>query len=150
MTHKREDQAESALRAARGAGEAGAPAAGGSPAHDSAVAGPVAGSSEAKVELSYYSAPDCHLCEIGLAHIARLADELGLSVRVVDISSGPDLEGRYRSRIPVGEIQGRVVFKYQVDEDRLRRLVEWARVTGESAGAMSAGETSTAGSDRAE
>jgi len=75
------------------------------------------------VELVFYSAPECHLCEVALARMAELAAELELTVRVVDISNDSDLENRYRSRIPVGEIQGRTAFKYQVDESRVRRMV---------------------------
>ena len=75
------------------------------------------------MELVLYSAPDCHLCEVARARLVELAAELDLTVRVVDISTDVDLEHRYRSRIPVGEIQGRTVFKYQVDEGRVRRMV---------------------------
>ncbi|MHB9149429.1 MAG: glutaredoxin family protein [Thermoleophilia bacterium] len=81
----------------------------------------------APIELVFYSAPECHLCEIGLARTGELAAELGISVRVVDISKDPGLENRYRSRIPVGEIGGRTAFKYEVDEIRVRRLVAEAR-----------------------
>lgn len=79
------------------------------------------------MELVFYSAPDCHLCEVALARMVELAAELDLSVRVVDISNDPELERRYRSRIPVGEIQGHAAFKYQVNEDRIRRLATEAR-----------------------
>lgn len=75
------------------------------------------------MELVFYSAPDCHLCEVALARLAELAAELDLTVRAVDISTDADLEHRYRSRIPVGEIQGRTAFKCQVDEGRIRRMV---------------------------
>lgn len=81
----------------------------------------------ASIELVFYSAPGCHLCEIGLARALELAAELGISVRVVDISKDPELESRYRSRIPVGEVGGRTAFKYELDEIRLRRLVAGAR-----------------------
>lgn len=81
----------------------------------------------APIELVFYSAPECHLCEVGLTRAGELAAELGISVRVVDISKDPGLESRYRSRIPVGEIGGRTAFKYEVDEIRLRRLVAEAR-----------------------
>lgn len=81
----------------------------------------------APIELVFYSAPECHLCEAGLARAGELAAELDISVRVVDISRDPGLESRYRSRIPVGEIEGRTAFKYEVDENRVRRLVAEAR-----------------------
>lgn len=80
----------------------------------------------AGVRLDLYSAPGCSLCEVALAELAPLAAELGFTIRVVDISGDPDLERRYRPRIPVAEIGGRTVFKYRVDQGRLRELVAWA------------------------
>ncbi len=74
-----------------------------------------------------YSADACSLCHVAAADLAPLAVELGLHVSVVNIAGDPDLEARYRSRIPVAEILGRTVFKYAVDEARLRETVAWAR-----------------------
>jgi iron-sulfur cluster protein len=79
------------------------------------------------VRLVVYSAPDCHLCDIALDRLAPISTELDLEVVVIDISGDPELEERYRKRIPVGEIQDRVVFKFEIDEPRLRRAVEEAR-----------------------
>lgn len=79
------------------------------------------------IRLVVYSAPECHLCDVALDRLAPISTELGLDVVVVDISEDPELEKRYRSRIPVGEIQGRVVFKFEMDEPRLRRAVEQTR-----------------------
>lgn len=78
------------------------------------------------VRLDLYSAPGCTPCGVALDALAPLAVELGFTIRVVDISGDPDLERRYRSRIPVAEVGGRTVFKYRVDESRLRELVAWA------------------------
>ncbi len=84
-----------------------------------------------------YSADDCSLCRVALADLAPLAKELGLLVRVVDITGDPRLEARYRSRIPVAEICGRAVFKYRVDEVRLRKMVARARgLTSEPGGPL--------------
>jgi iron-sulfur cluster protein len=79
------------------------------------------------LELVFYSAPDCHLCDVALTRLSALAGGLGVQVRVVDISIDPSLERKYRDRIPVGELGGRAVFKYELDEPRLRRAVEEAR-----------------------
>jgi thioredoxin reductase (NADPH) len=78
------------------------------------------------VRLDLYSAPGCTLCDVALEALAPLAAELGFAIRVVDISGDPDLERRYRSRLPVAEVGGRTVFKYRVDESRVRELVAWA------------------------
>ena len=69
----------------------------------------------------FYTAPGCCLCDEARAVLAPFERDSGISVRSIDISGDPVLEARYRARIPVGEIGGRVVFKYRVDLDRLRR-----------------------------
>lgn len=76
-----------------------------------------------RLELTFYTAPGCRLCDEARAALTPLERDAGIVVRTVDISGDPALEARYRERIPVGEIGGRVVFKYRVDVDRLRRLV---------------------------
>jgi hypothetical protein len=40
---------------------------------------------------------------------------------VVDITGDPDLEARYRARLPVLEIDGRAAFVYHVPAEALRR-----------------------------
>ncbi|MBU2603954.1 MAG: glutaredoxin family protein [Actinobacteria bacterium] len=82
----------------------------------------------APVIVDLFSAADCSLCRVALADLAPLAKELGLVVHMVDIAGDPRLEARYRSRIPVAEIRGHTVFKYELDEARLREMV--ARVRG--------------------
>jgi thiol-disulfide isomerase/thioredoxin len=83
-------------------------------------------------ELLVFTAPGCSLCDKALADLAPLATELGFAVRLVDIAGDPDLEARYRGRIPVGELGGRVVFKFELDEARLRRV--WAEMIGRGRG----------------
>ena len=66
-----------------------------------------------------YTAPGCHLCGPALAVVRRVC---GDGVEVVDISADPELERRYRTRIPVVEVDGIERFQYHVDEDELRLL----------------------------
>jgi hypothetical protein len=80
-------------------------------------------SSARRLELVLYTAPGCCLCDEARAALAPFERDSAISVRSIDISGDPVLEARYRARIPVGEIKGRVVFKYGVDLDRLRRLI---------------------------
>ena len=80
-------------------------------------------SPDRRLELVLYTAPGCCLCDEARAALAPFERDSAILVRSIDISGDPVLEARYRARIPVGEIKGRVVFKYRVDLDRLRRLV---------------------------
>jgi hypothetical protein len=84
---------------------------------------PGAEAPDRSLELVFYTAPGCCLCDEARAALAPFERDSAISVRYVDISGDPVLEARYRARIPVGEIKGRVVFKYRVDLDRLRRLI---------------------------
>ena len=80
----------------------------------------------AGVTLTLYTKPDCHLCEEAKARLLRLQGELSFYIEEVDISKDPDLLARYGEEVPVGLLRGEKVFKYRVDERRLRRLLEKA------------------------
>jgi hypothetical protein len=70
-----------------------------------------------------YHAPGCHLCASALGVIERVRDEMPFTLEPVDISVDPELERRYRERIPVVEIDGVEAFTYFVHPDALRRLL---------------------------
>jgi hypothetical protein len=70
-----------------------------------------------------YVGRDCHLCEIARMELERLREELGFAVEEVDITGVPDLERRYRSLLPVVEIDGQRLSVYRIEEGELRRAV---------------------------
>jgi hypothetical protein len=53
--------------------------------------------------------------------IEHVRAELPFELEEVDITGDPELEGRYRERIPVVEVGGEEVFTYFVHPDALRR-----------------------------
>lgn len=58
----------------------------------------------------------CHLCEAA----KEIVDEVcGSAYRVLTIDGDPELEARYRERIPVVEIDGVAAFTYHVHPDAL-------------------------------
>jgi hypothetical protein len=67
-----------------------------------------------------YTAPGCHLCGPALDVVESVC---GWGFEVVDITANGDLERRYRTRIPVVEVDGIERFRYVVDEEELRALV---------------------------
>ena len=67
-----------------------------------------------------YTAPGCHLCGPAVEAVRSVC---GDDFEVVDITSEPALERRYRERIPVVEIDGVARFQYEVDEQELRDLL---------------------------
>ena len=78
------------------------------------------------VEVAIYHAEGCHLCERALEQVRQLRDELGYTLREVDITGDGDLEARYREWIPVVELGGRRIFTYYVHADAMRRAVAQA------------------------
>ena len=67
-----------------------------------------------------YTAPGCHLCGPAVAAVRAVC---GDAFELVDITTDPGLERRYRVRIPLVEVDGVERFRYEVDEDDLRGLV---------------------------
>jgi Glutaredoxin-like domain (DUF836) len=56
--------------------------------------------------------------------LRALREELGFTLREVDISGNAELEARYREWLPVVEIDGDRAFVYHVDPDGFRRRLE--------------------------
>jgi glutaredoxin len=70
-----------------------------------------------------YHAAGCHLCERALEVVEATRDELGFALELVDIGGDPDLETRYRERLPVIEIDGEEAFTFFVTPAALRAAV---------------------------
>ena len=68
-----------------------------------------------------YAAEGCHLCESARAVIDSVRDEFPFELRVIDITGDPELEERFRERIPVVLVDGEEAFTYFVHPDGLRR-----------------------------
>jgi hypothetical protein len=49
----------------------------------------------------------------------------GDAFELVDISTDPRLEQRYRELIPLVQVDGVERFRYEVDEDDLREALHW-------------------------
>ena len=71
-------------------------------------------------DVCVYVAEGCHLCGPALEVVRQVC---GDHFTLVSITGDPELERRYRERIPVVEIDGTPRFTYIVDEDALRAAV---------------------------
>ena len=67
-----------------------------------------------------YVADGCHLCGPAVEVVRRVC---GDAFELISITGDPELERRYRERIPVVEIDGVERFRYEVSEEDLRALV---------------------------
>ena len=59
------------------------------------------------IQVTLYTKPGCHLCEQALADLARLRRRFPHELRLVDITTEPELMRDYGERIPVLSINGR-------------------------------------------
>jgi hypothetical protein len=67
-----------------------------------------------------YTAPGCHLCGPAVDAVRKVC---GDEFELVDITTDPKLERRYRPRIPVVKVDGVERFWFEVTEDDLRQFV---------------------------
>ncbi len=67
-----------------------------------------------------YSAPGCHLCGPAVAAVREVC---GDDFDLVDITSDPALEQRYRTWIPVVKVDGVERFRYELAADDLRAVL---------------------------
>jgi glutaredoxin len=80
------------------------------------------------VRLTIYSKPGCHLCDEMKALVrGAIANESGISLDEIDISTDRELLERFGLEIPVLMIDGRKVAKYRVTQEELTRMIERRR-----------------------
>ena len=70
--------------------------------------------------VTVYGREGCHLCEDALAVVRRVAADLAVEVRTIDIEADPALLRAYMERIPVVAVDGAELYDFFVDEDDLR------------------------------
>jgi glutaredoxin len=75
------------------------------------------------VQVTLYSRPGCHLCDVARGVIAAERHRTAFDLVEVDISTDDALELEYGIRIPVVVIDGEEAFEIDVDAGRFRALV---------------------------
>ena len=73
--------------------------------------------------VTLFGKPGCHLCDEARTVVAAVRAEAPFELLEVDVSLDPRLHREYGERIPVVAVDGREVFEYRVDADRLAALV---------------------------
>ena len=72
------------------------------------------------VRVVVYTAPGCHLCGPAVDVVRSVC---GTDFTIVDITTDRQLERRYRSRIPVVEVDGVERVRYHVEQEDLRAVL---------------------------
>lgn len=68
-----------------------------------------------------YGKPDCCLCDEVKATLLKVRRDIPFDLHEIDIESTPELYETHKERIPLVFVNGRLAFKFRVDEDAFRR-----------------------------
>ncbi|MDB5034483.1 MAG: hypothetical protein JWQ98_1724 [Chlorobi bacterium] len=71
------------------------------------------------VELLFISRDDCHLCDKALAVVEEARQRQPFQLRIVKMVEGDEWYERYWDKIPVGLVNGVMLFKYRVTAEEL-------------------------------
>jgi glutaredoxin len=83
------------------------------------VAGPL--------DVTLYTRPNCHLCELAKAAVLPVVSEFRAQLREVDIDTDRQLRDMYNNDVPVIFLGTRKVAEHAVDIQQFRRQFEEAR-----------------------
>lgn len=69
--------------------------------------------------LILYTKPDCHLCDVMKAELTELKKEFDFSLEEVNIETDKNSFEKYKEKIPVLMLQGRMLAKYKLNKTLL-------------------------------
>ena len=77
-------------------------------------------------QVTVYTRENCHLCADAIDTVERVAASCARPVDIdtVNVDADPDLRERYGDRVPYVTVDGRPQFKYRVDADELRAILQ--------------------------
>lgn len=71
-------------------------------------------------ELVIYSKPDCHICDEMKRIIYKIKSDISFDLKEVNITEDDFFFKKYKDKIPVLTINGRLFAKFRFDEKKLR------------------------------
>lgn len=80
------------------------------------------------LKIKIYSREECHLCEEAKNILVRFAARYPLEIEEIDIDKDANASEKYRHEIPVIFLENRKLFKYKIDEEKLRKAIEAAQL----------------------
>ena len=76
------------------------------------------------MHITIYTRKDCHLCDEAKSVLQKFASEFPLEIEEVDVDRDSDAVQKYSDEVPVVFLDGQKLFKYRIDEGKLRRALE--------------------------
>ena len=74
--------------------------------------------------ITLYSGHGCHLCDDARQVLEAVRRDIPFDLQERHIDGDAELESRYRRELPVVLVDGRKLFKYRVEAERLRRALQ--------------------------
>ncbi len=75
-------------------------------------------------KIHLYSKDDCHLCEVVLSVLQKVQNKIPFELLVTKIFVGHPKYEKYKNEIPLVFIDGELVFKFNIDEEKLCKKLE--------------------------
>lgn len=75
-------------------------------------------------KLTLYTRPGCHLCDEMKQVLNDLPGDIKIIIEEVNIETETSLREKYKYKIPVLILNGRVIAKYRTDRERLIRILK--------------------------
>ena len=79
------------------------------------------------IEVTIYSKPGCHLCDVAKAVLLKVQRREPFVLREINIEDDPATFEAYRESIPVIFVAGHKAFKFRVTEDEFRERLRRER-----------------------
>ena len=73
--------------------------------------------------VTLYGKAGCHLCDEAREVVEAVRAERGFELEEIDITRDPELEARYRERIPVVAIDGEEALELVIERTELERCL---------------------------
>lgn len=73
-----------------------------------------------KIKIDIFSKDDCSLCEVAKAEILKFQKEFEFELNEIDITKDDEIFEKFKYEIPVIFVNGKKLFKYKVEPDRLK------------------------------
>lgn len=74
------------------------------------------------IRLVLYSKPNCHLCDVMKDELMKFKSNYEIDVSEISIENDEELSGKYGEKIPVLMYDGRMIFKYRMDNVKFERF----------------------------
>lgn len=76
------------------------------------------------IKVLFLSKDDCHLCDVALQAVEQACQKYPFDLQIIKIQEGDEWWGRYWDKIPVGLIDGTMIFKYRIEVEELVKKVK--------------------------